>query len=69
MSKRFTRWAMLALSLLVFALSIFSGVETKKVAVLEIKIQQLKNIQVAVIKKFKSPDTPEPFIPNRPYEI
>ena len=69
MSKRFTRWAMLALSLLVFALSIFSGVETKKVAVLETKIQQLKNIQVALIKKFQSPDNPEPFIPNRPYEI
>jgi len=69
MSKRFTRWAMLALSLLVFALSVFSGVETKKVALLETKIQHLKNIQFALIKKFQSPDTPEPFIPDRPYEI
>jgi hypothetical protein len=69
MSKRFTRWAMLALSLLVFALSVFSGVETKKVALLETKIQHLKNIQFALIKKFQAPDTPEPFIPDRPYDI
>jgi hypothetical protein len=52
-----------------FALSVFSGVETKKVALLETKIQHLKNIQFALIKKFQPPDTPEPFIPDRPYEI
>jgi hypothetical protein len=69
MSRSFTRWAMLALALLVFALSIFSGVETRRVVVLEAKIQHLKNIQGALIEKFQHPETPEPFVPNRPHEI
>lgn len=69
MSRVFTRWAMLALALLVFALSIFSGVETRRVVALEVKIEHLKNIQGALIEKFQHPETPEAFVPNRPHKI
>ena len=69
MSRSFTRWAMLALALLVFALSIFSGVEIRRVIALEAKIQHLKSIQGALIKKFHHPETLEPFTPDRSYGI